>query len=63
MAKPAKHLQSGRQSVGILVSGQQKAGTYEIKWNGKDGEGKPKLGVYFIKLKAGEFLQTKKRYF
>ena len=40
MAKPAKHLRSGGQSVEILVSGQQKAGTYEIKWNGKDEEGK-----------------------
>jgi len=63
VAKPAKHLQSGGQLVEILVNGQQKAGTYEIKWNGKDEEGKPKLGVYFIKLKAGEFLQTKKCYF
>lgn len=40
VAKPAKHLQSGGQLVEILVNGQQKAGTYEIKWNGKDEEGK-----------------------
>ena len=49
------------QLVKTLVNGEQKAGAYKIKWNGKDEEGKPvPSGIYFIKLKAGEFSQTKK---
>ena len=49
------------QLIKTLVDGQQEAGIYEIEWDGEDAEGKPMpSGVYFIKLKAGEFLETKK---
>jgi len=49
------------QLVKTLVNEQQKAGTYKIKWDGKDEEGKPvPSGIYFVKLKVSDFSQTKK---
>ena len=41
------------QVVRELVSGEQEAGTYVIRWDGKDGTGKAtSSGVYFYRLEA-----------
>ena len=45
----------GRE-VAILVNEQQKAGYYEIDWNAVNNSS----GVYFYKIQAGEFVETKK---
>ncbi len=46
------------KEIASLVSGVQKAGSYEIKLNSKDYN--LSSGVYFYALKAGEFSSTKK---
>lgn len=47
--------------VRTLVNSQQKANTYIIGWDGKDDSGrKISSGMYFCKLKAGEFKSVKK---
>jgi hypothetical protein len=46
---------TGRE-VASLVTGQQSAGQHQVVW---DPEGMPS-GVYFVRLKAGEYNQTRK---
>ncbi len=42
--------------VATLVNEKQNSGTYSVDWNASNYSG----GVYFYKLIAGEFTQTKK---
>ena len=49
------------EKVRTLVSGELEAGYHSIVWDGRDESGKPAAsGVYFYKMKADKFLQTKK---
>jgi len=49
------------QLVRTLVEGQREAGRYEVKWDRCDGFGKSvSSGIYFYRLKAGEFTQTRR---
>jgi hypothetical protein len=49
------------KEVAILVNEEKPAGKYEVVWNGKDNSGKKLTsGVYFYKLIAGTFIQTRK---
>lgn len=50
----------GRQ-IAVLVDGKQTAGNRSVTWNGVDGEGtQVSSGVYFYRLVAGDFVQTRK---
>jgi flagellar hook assembly protein FlgD len=50
----------GRQ-VKVLVDGYKNAGLNSVIWDGKDESGKDAVsGIYFYKLDAGDFSQTKK---
>jgi photosystem II stability/assembly factor-like uncharacterized protein len=44
------------KEVATLVNEKQSPGTYEVKWNGAQYPS----GVYFYKLSAGDFVETKK---
>jgi hypothetical protein len=47
--------------VRVLAEGNRPAGTYAEMWNGKDDGGRAvSTGIYFYKLDAGTFTQTKK---
>jgi hypothetical protein len=49
------------KEIAILVNGEKPAGKYVVVWNGKDSSGrKLTSGVYFYKLIAGTFIQTRK---
>ncbi len=49
------------KEVATLVNEEQPAGTYQIIWNGTDNFGnKVTSGVYFYRIAAGGFVQTKK---
>jgi hypothetical protein len=49
------------QTVQTLVNNQQAAGSYSITWDGRDNSGKTAAsGLYFYRLKAGEFAESKK---
>ena len=50
------------QKVSVLVDHtSQPAGTYTVHWDGKDSYGRPvSSGVYFYRLKAGDFVATRK---
>jgi predicted outer membrane repeat protein len=49
------------QKVKQLVSEQLSAGQHSVVWNGKDNNGKSvSSGIYFYKLKAGDFQKVKK---
>lgn len=49
------------QRVNTLVDGFQEAGYYEMRWDGRSQAGvETGSGVYFYRLKAGNFTQTKK---
>lgn len=51
---------SGRK-VKTLVNGFEKAGWKTAVWNGTNDKGeKVKSGIYFYRMKAGEFLKTRK---
>ena len=50
----------GRE-VKTLLSEDRNVGTYSVKWNGVDNSGnRISSGVYFYRLKAGNFTQVKK---
>jgi hypothetical protein len=49
------------QLVQSLIDAEQSAGTYKITWDGKDKSGqRSSSGIYFYRLKAGEFAETRK---
>ena len=49
------------QKVATLVNGPMEAGEHQIQWDGKvEGSGSVATGVYFYRLQAGEFVETKK---
>jgi hypothetical protein len=47
--------------IARLVAGIMDAGIHVVKWNGTDTEGRPAAsGIYFYRLQAGSFVETKK---
>jgi hypothetical protein len=49
------------QKVRVLVEEYQSAGYKSVNWDGKDGQGQALVsGVYFYRIQAGDFVQTKK---
>jgi molybdopterin-binding protein len=49
------------QKVKTLINDRFDAGAHQVVWDGKDDNNKPvSSGIYFYKLKAGNFEQTKK---
>ena len=49
------------QLVRTLVDEPKHPGTYEVRWDGRDQNGNEVAsGIYFYKLQAGDFSQTKK---
>jgi len=49
------------QKVRTLVDGEQAAGTYSVKWNGLGDDNRQLAsGIYVYRLKAGEFVQSRK---
>ena len=49
------------QKVRTLISNQLSAGDHSIIWNGRDSNGnRVGSGIYFYKLKAGDYISTKK---
>jgi hypothetical protein len=50
------------KEIAILVDKEQKqAGFYTAVWNGRDSAGqKVSSGVYFARMRAGDFVQTRK---
>lgn len=48
------------RKVETLLNNKMKAGAYHLRWNFKDSGNKFSPGVYFCRLEAGSFKQTKK---
>jgi hypothetical protein len=47
--------------VRVIIDGHRAANRYEVTWNGRDAAGNAAAsGVYFYKLEAGSFRETKK---
>ena len=52
------------QEVRTLVDDMKSAGSYTVKWNGKNNLGvKVSSGVYIYRIQAGDFISTKKMVF
>jgi hypothetical protein len=50
--------------VSTLVEGKQQAGIHQVEWTGSDSYGnKVATGVYFYKMTAGSYVETKKMLF
>jgi hypothetical protein len=51
---------AGRR-VRVLVDERRAAGSWSVQWNGDDDRGqRVASGVYFYRMRAGEFVDTKK---
>ncbi|NIQ80660.1 MAG: T9SS type A sorting domain-containing protein, partial [Anaerolineae bacterium] len=49
------------QEVKVLVQGYKTSGSHSVTWDGRNEDGENvSSGIYFYKLEAGEFAQTKK---
>lgn len=49
------------QKIRTLVQARQPAGSYDVKWDGRDDAGREVgSGVYIYRLRAGEFAQSRK---
>ena len=49
------------QEVATLVQAVQDPGRYVVTWSGRDGGGaRVRSGVYFYRIEAGEFSQTRR---
>ena len=49
------------QLVQTLVNAAKASGRYSVDWNGRDAQGeRVPSGVYFYRMKAGEFVATKR---
>ncbi|NQT27363.1 glycoside hydrolase family 9 protein [candidate division KSB1 bacterium] len=49
------------QTIATLIEKFQYAGNYHVQWDGRDDSGNwVSNGIYFYKMKAGDFLQTRK---
>ena len=47
--------------VRVLIDGVKEAGPHDVNWDGKDNTGRGVAsGVYFYRLEAGSFTETKK---
>jgi flagellar hook assembly protein FlgD len=52
------------QKLRTLVNERKAVGAYTVEWDGKDQFGKAAAsGVYFYRLEAGAFVQTRKMLF
>jgi len=49
----------GRE-IAVLVNEKQSAGTYQVEWSATGGGTNFTSGVYFYKLTAGDYSETKK---
>ncbi len=49
------------QKFATLAQGLREAGTYTLRWDGRDDDGRDlATGVYLYRLKAGERVETRK---
>ena len=49
------------QPVAVLVQGPSAAGTFSVRWNGRDQAGRAVTsGVYLYQLRAGEYTEVRK---
>jgi flagellar hook assembly protein FlgD len=49
------------QKARTLAEGRQQAGYNRIEWDGRNGRGEElSSGIYFYRMEAEEFVQTKK---
>jgi flagellar hook assembly protein FlgD len=47
--------------VRVLVGGEQGSGTHVVEWDGRNDAGEAVgSGVYFYRLKTGQFVDTRK---
>jgi hypothetical protein len=47
--------------IATLLNGEREAGSYTMEWNGKDDQGlTAPTGMYFIRMTAGDFTDSKK---
>jgi hypothetical protein len=49
------------QQVAALVQGAREAGSYAVRWDGRDGHGRELAsGIYLYRLRAGKRMETRK---
>jgi flagellar hook assembly protein FlgD len=49
------------QEIVRLMTGEQAAGQYRVRWDGRDRYGRQVTsGVYFYRIEAGEFVEVRK---
>jgi len=51
---------SAGRLIGVVADATMGAGTHEVVWTGEDERGRPRAGVYFVRLEADGYVENQK---
>ncbi|MFN0152126.1 MAG: hypothetical protein ACKVU1_15600 [bacterium] len=51
---------SAGRLIGVVADAMMEGGTHEVIWTGEDDRGRPRAGIYFVRLEADGYVENQK---